>query len=1145
MDENPNQNTDLLEPEEQPQQGRSLGQRAAETGHSLNNAVGGAKDVYNKVNSGESGLANGLGKMGESLKNGLGAVSGGGTPGIGGLNKSMDGMKGMGDKVPQMFKGMEGDSKPLNTNDPNSEKNPSAKDAAKKMAGNKAGDIAGQTASDVKEGVKDSKDIAKLVGTGGSDATAWADLAKRALQDPKAFVKRYGRYGIYVASFIAFQCMLVVAILGVLFFGIYKVYLAGKSVWDNPLDIANTIRVTTDMGGYLAKFATQLAYDREMESAKQSGVAFAADANRSNYDLSQLKVNPETEKMYTTWNNAGLAEKFLDDYNAEIKPNGSARQVDSYSPSAWDLYVNSKYVGRLDSVKARAYLSLFAEDTTHWKDIYTRVALKDAAKNKYSATSFKLTLPDSKNSINESRKNVTQKVVKDTLTPISKNAGTYYDCLIDGSDSCNGLGLGSSGAPSNNSSGSIIGNIVKSVSSSFGLISGASPRASVAKGQLVTVANGKSSEVTSDSASYDTKENLAANISTASSDAVLSGIDDSRQSGQVIKDVFLQMYDQFNKALDNLNFSRVNYDRTSQQSVGESLNYFTAGGQLLNGDIGLLDSWALSENLSTIDSSQTLRQAVYGNPIGVYAQSSSTDSTKTCQQIYDDNKPVDKADGSDNQRSTKTASCFTSSLLPNVTEFKNEKTLNTIYTQLDTKTAGNWLTQQFTAITQGVLAGILATNGGGPIRTSPVAVASVDIDQKLAPDFDAYMNQVYGVSKTGAEINGEAYDTMKMAAESLWTSSETTGAYSTGGSYQDDASVAATTRYAKELTRERYAFESPSERFLSLKTPDSLAGKLALLTPTTGGDAIGKTLALLKPSNLTSAVASRFTPTSFAQSVTTSQVNPVGAIRFGYSATSASNSMDSLKLWDSNNCANGGPQQTTGVPEGIPFTVPTSANPCKQVSVLAKMTTCYFDTADSCSKSEGGGTTTSDSASPGDISADSSGTPCYAGTNDAGIRDDAYTKGERIRIRLCEIPLIPCQNEECVQFGNGHAVVSSIASEAWFKLATKAQQLRIPLSATSSWRSMSHQERLCNKNALCRSGTYSAVARPGTSNHQAGVAIDITEAGVGQGASSGRTCSNPQTANTATYQFLSQYAGTFGIKQYANESWHWGTAEKC
>ncbi len=193
--------------------------------------------------------------------------------------------------------------------------------------------------------------------------------------------------------------------------------------------------------------------------------------------------------------------------------------------------------------------------------------------------------------------------------------------------------------------------------------------------------------------------------------------------------------------------------------------------------------------------------------------------------------------------------------------------------------------------------------------------------------------------------------------------------------------------------------------------------------------------------------------------------------------------------------------------------------------------------------------TSGDSASAGEITDDSTETPCAEGTEDLGERDDAYNDGKRIKIRLCAINSIPGGSEESnggVPNANGRALVSSIASEAWQKLGEAAKAAGIPLSAGSSWRTMAHQEQLCRDDDKCPGGNYNDVAKPGTSNHQAGTAIDISQIYQSvNGPSSGRSCTNPQTADNATYKWVAANARSFGIKNYANEAWHWGTSEAC
>lgn len=1115
----------------------TVGQRAAEAVKGLREAAQNAKDTLGSGDDKSSGPTSGSGgaPAGDS-KHGSEAPEAKGSKGAEGVKAAESGSK---------------PNTPNNTSSETDSANPSAANfaqiagahAANHVPGGQAAGTAANAAHEMKENVQDAEAVAEIA---GGNLAKIGSVLRRWAKDPKGTAKRLGHVVLAVGGLIFLQFAIVAIIFAVFVFSVYKVYLAGKSAWERPWDIANTLKVSRDMGQYLATTAGQLAYERQVEEARKSGVVLAEDTNRKNYDLSGVQLNPDTQKTFEAWDNGELAEKFLDDYHAEIKPRGSTRQVDNYDPSAWDLYVSGKKIGPVDGTKAKAFLSVFAEDTTHWKDIYTRKALQDVAQTDFNNTSFKLDLPSSKGSIKESRKNVTEKLVGDTLKPISENAGNYYDCLIDGSDSCDNLGLGSQNAPSNNpreKSGGVAGGIFNFLGGLFDKLK-ADNRPELAREQLVSFANNKATEVSAEASSYERKDELAANISTAASDAVLSSVDKSKDTGAPDSEVLLQMYDQFKEATDNMNFSRVNYDRSSRQSVGQGMNYFIAGGQLLNRDIGVLDSWALTENLGKIEQSQSLRQAVFGNPIGAYAQSQNGQGSKVCQNVYDDGDPVGSISDGNLTRGVKKSSCFTPMLLPNIEEFKSEKSLNTIYKKLDSKTntlksdsrpsdAWGWAS--------GLFQGNLDKLRKNKLRTSPVSASSVDISNNLAPDLDAYTNQVYGISKTGAEIDGQAYDTLKMAAESLWSAGEATGTYSTGGSYQSDAAVAANLRYALKFKQAQYAFKPVGERFLSLKTPDSLAGKLALLTPSNPRDMAQKTLALFKPSNLTSAVATRFSPTSFAQSVTEAQVNPVGGVRLGYSASDPNLKKSSMSFWNDNNCGAGGAQQDVAQPQSIPFTLPTSSNPCKMSRVLSVATSCWFDSDDSCTLDSTAlqSTNTTNSGIEGDIGLSSGGpkgVACAEGSNDIGDVVSKYrgsqAKDNPLVIKLCQVPGVGGRGNDTN--GNnieGGIVVNSRVSGAWVALGRAAKADGIQLSGSSF-----------RLNDSCGgTGTGSACAKPGTSMHQLGIAVDFSSMGTKAGSTS--SCSQRAGAvNDPRWLWLFTNAQRFGIKQYSYEPWHWDLA---
>ncbi len=184
----------------------------------------------------------------------------------------------------------------------------------------------------------------------------------------------------------------------------------------------------------------------------------------------------------------------------------------------------------------------------------------------------------------------------------------------------------------------------------------------------------------------------------------------------------------------------------------------------------------------------------------------------------------------------------------------------------------------------------------------------------------------------------------------------------------------------------------------------------------------------------------------------------------------------------------------------------------------------------------------------GTMSSDSSSVSCFAGTRDLGVHD-AYSAGTKIRARLCAIPGFKSSSDESrvgsayyVANANGDVIVNARAAGTVMGLYRAAVNSGVAISATSSFRTMAHQQALCNDDTGCRNGTsYSIVARPGYSNHQLGAAIDYTMSP--HSPNSGATCTNGRDTMTsnALWNFLNRNAARFGIRQYATEAWHWET----
>ncbi len=155
---------------------------------------------------------------------------------------------------------------------------------------------------------------------------------------------------------------------------------------------------------------------------------------------------------------------------------------------------------------------------------------------------------------------------------------------------------------------------------------------------------------------------------------------------------------------------------------------------------------------------------------------------------------------------------------------------------------------------------------------------------------------------------------------------------------------------------------------------------------------------------------------------------------------------------------------------------------------------------------------------------------CAAGTRDLGIAE-TYVGGQLAPSRICAIPGFKSTSSESqagnaysVAGANGDTIVSAKSSSNFLNLYTAMAAAKIAPLANSSYRTMAHQQQLCRDNAKCNSGNYEDVAKPGTSNHQGGNAIDFA---------------NCSTRGTICYLWLADNAAKYGIKNYPKEPWHW------
>ncbi|KAJ3096340.1 hypothetical protein HDU97_006013 [Phlyctochytrium planicorne] len=119
-------------------------------------------------------------------------------------------------------------------------------------------------------------------------------------------------------------------------------------------------------------------------------------------------------------------------------------------------------------------------------------------------------------------------------------------------------------------------------------------------------------------------------------------------------------------------------------------------------------------------------------------------------------------------------------------------------------------------------------------------------------------------------------------------------------------------------------------------------------------------------------------------------------------------------------------------------------------------------------------------------------------------------------------------NKQCVKIDGNPVVVSTAC--AFMKMKEKAKADGVNLKLNSGFRTMAEQEHLykCYQTKKCNHGNLAA--KPGFSNHQNGIALDIS------------------VSQTKTYNWLVAHAKANGfIRTVPSEKWHWEhrPGQKC
>ncbi len=1068
--------------------GKGLAQKA---GEAAGDASGG----------GLGSLKDGLGKVGGSVP-GLGSSD---TPGSGGQDSAAGATT---DGAKKAISGLKNSFNPTN------------KTPGQAGVGGGNGSESGSMSGGKKSGGKEDKnpidDLMKKEMQGAKDTAKVAvDVGRTLVGDERALIKYANpvKTAKTLKSVIIFLCsiifiagismLMIVGIIG------YKLQAITKSVDDvvSQIPMAGTAKrmaeTTTD---FLMDNAGAIGTALPFISEDNSGVVFAQENPASQEEYAQAKStpNPPTKKLYEAWDKAGLANIFAEKYGGRIIINRESAAYKSGNlkdKSAWNLYVGSILIGPLDGSKAQGYIGKFSRETTHWKDIYNRVATRSVAQQEFNYKDTKLDYPDEGFNLEKTRHNIVQSITGLTLSPVSEKGSQYYSCLLVGGNPCQNLGLGSKNTPLN---------------------SGGSEEFmdDLNKDALINYSKDVSNELAQNVGGPGRRSPIVSRILTGSANSVLEGFP-KVESGLFRASWFLDAQDRVDEAINNSNFSRVLYDRITNQNVMQGMNYYVGGGQIANGDMSLMNTGVLTDNLNSIEESPVFRAAFMGEN-GVYAQGN-TDTTPTaCQKIFNDTKPAQLDNATEQRdRGIKETACIRKGLLPNPTEYVNQMSKDAVFAFLSEDARADKVVADtrrdcgislpgeilefdcstYTTYYDEAIASVLEV-ANNTARLSKVGINQLTLDQDLAPNLDGNTNQVYGSNLSGAETNGAAFDTVWATGEVLWNNAVIDGKVGMGGAYLSNEQSAQALRYAVEQRDTELAHTPLTERLFSLSQPRSLTTRLAMLAPTNPESGGQKLAALFSPQNLTYAFTTQFSPRAMAADTTlANDANPMDAIRFGYAIDDPSNTMESSKLWNDYRCDNP-PAQELATPDGLPFNVPVSVNPCQREEMLSVVGSCWFNDEDCTPAAQTSAPT-------------NSGTPPSSGVS---LEDTAVTRN-----------------------GGGIRVWKGIVTqlEAMIDSASAAGYNLTASGPAGGWRDPQAQIELRKQN--CGTSQYDIfekpsgqcsppTAIPGSSNHEKGVAIDFRC----NGSSIGQfDRSNPCVV------WLTANAATYGFKPLASEAWHW------
>lgn len=639
-----------------------------------------------------------------------------------------------------------------------------------------------------------------------------------------------------------------------------------------------------------------------LQAAKNAGVDWEKDRNYVYIG------NGVFSTLYTNWKGAKLDAKIQTDYGLKLTPNkpkGELLGRRLTDPSNWTVtYTNQidRETGKprtetLRGAGAREFVREFARSETKSHQVFKRYTMRKTLKRYHGIHNwkpFEEKRENARDSYIEKKKNFKMFMIRQTVAPMAPKRAAYMNCLLNGDEDCKQSKLAPADQPP--STDSETENAINDESNNDG--------STDADGDKKTFGKVLQKSVL--------KKILAGSFAGIGFLEVIKNIDDAVGSGAV---------------------SQITYNNLSGQYVGFSAAVESGADQVRSGDLTSgEEARIMAEMFDGYESSPVNLAKVNANGT-VSAASDNVSRDCDGDGDYEELKPGELV-------------CPERKVMQNKDGIKSMPFWPVLHgvAQAYKNTVGGFIGGVIGVVSGALSAALEATgvNAGISYLLEKSGVSGVALKA-----VESGINYIIGFAITGEEEGQDAYDAVyagKSVQQSTVGSTLDVSARedTTAGQYLTNEQVQAIRK--QQFSDKQFALSRQPffKRYFSPDNPDSITTYAIMHTPTSvasfANSIVNAPTTMLR--NFSTVMLGKTSAAGF----NTNADNPFAVLRFGYPNDHEALTMNEQDLRQKYRCdlepkdrpQNQDNPQNMGRPDGVPFNIPTSVDPCSLEKVVEK-----------------------------------------------------------------------------------------------------------------------------------------------------------------------------------------------------------------